>query len=149
MMVSMDLQSWWVFFLAFYKQNELLFFFFFVILGFELRAFTLSHYTSPIFVMGFFEVGSRELFAWAGFEPCSPDLWVVRIIGVSHWHLVPSFVFWDRVLLCRPAGLELIIHLLYPPECWNHRHVPLCPATFLFMFLQCWGLIPGPCTCSC
>jgi hypothetical protein len=40
-----------------------------VILGFELRAYTLSHSTSPIFVMGFFEIGSGELFAWGGCEP--------------------------------------------------------------------------------
>jgi hypothetical protein len=34
------------------------------VLGFELRASTLSHSTSLIFVMGFFEIGSRKLFAW-------------------------------------------------------------------------------------
>jgi hypothetical protein len=45
------------------------FFFFFAVLGLELRAFTLSHSTSPIFVIRFFEIGSGELFAWAGFEP--------------------------------------------------------------------------------
>jgi hypothetical protein len=39
-----------------------------VVLGLELRVYTLSHSTSPIFVMGVFEIGSRELFAWAGFE---------------------------------------------------------------------------------
>jgi hypothetical protein len=33
----------------------LLFFFFFEVLGFELRAYTLSHYHQPIFVMGFFQ----------------------------------------------------------------------------------------------
>jgi hypothetical protein len=42
--------------------------FLFVVLGFELRAFILSHSTSPIFVKGFFEIGSLELFAQAGFE---------------------------------------------------------------------------------
>jgi hypothetical protein len=42
--------------------------FFFAVLGLELRAYTLSHSTSPIFVMGFFEIGSHELFAQAGFE---------------------------------------------------------------------------------
>jgi hypothetical protein len=47
------------------------FFFFFAVLGFELRAYTLSYSTSPIFVMAFFEIGSPELFAWAGFEPQS------------------------------------------------------------------------------
>jgi hypothetical protein len=40
-----------------------LFFFFFVaVLGFELRAYTLSHSTSPFFCDGFFEIGSGELF---------------------------------------------------------------------------------------
>jgi hypothetical protein len=47
------------------------FFFFFVVLGLELRAFTLSQSTSPIFVTGFIEIGSGELFAQADFEPQS------------------------------------------------------------------------------
>jgi hypothetical protein len=34
--------------------------FFFVVLVFELRAYTLSHSTSPFFVKGFFEIGSRR-----------------------------------------------------------------------------------------
>jgi hypothetical protein len=42
-----------------------------VVLGFELRAYTLS--LQPLlqlfFVMGFFKIGSQKLFAWAGFEP--------------------------------------------------------------------------------
>jgi hypothetical protein len=42
-----------------------------VALGFELRAYTLSHSTSPFFVMGFFEIVSYKLFAQAGFEPQS------------------------------------------------------------------------------
>jgi hypothetical protein len=46
--------------------------FFFAILGLELRTYTLSHSISPfVFVMGFFEIGPRELFARAGFEPQS------------------------------------------------------------------------------
>jgi hypothetical protein len=48
-----------------------LFFSFFAVLGFELRASTLSHSTSPFFVMGFLEIGSHKLFAWAGFKPGS------------------------------------------------------------------------------
>jgi hypothetical protein len=47
------------------------FFFFFPVLGFELRAFALSHSTSPFFVKGFFKIGCRELFAHAVFEPLS------------------------------------------------------------------------------
>jgi hypothetical protein len=34
------------------------FFWFFAVLGLVLGAFTLSHSTSPIFVMGVFEIGS-------------------------------------------------------------------------------------------
>jgi hypothetical protein len=45
--------------------------FFFVVLELELGAFTLSHSTSPFVVMGFFEIGSSELFAQAGFKPRS------------------------------------------------------------------------------
>jgi hypothetical protein len=47
-------------------------FFVFAVLGLELRVFTLSNSTSPIFVKGFFEIGSHELFAWAGFKPRDP-----------------------------------------------------------------------------
>jgi hypothetical protein len=43
-------------------------FFVFLVLEFELRAYTLSRSTSPFFVMGFSEKGSRELFAQAGFK---------------------------------------------------------------------------------
>jgi hypothetical protein len=41
---------------------------FFAVLGLELRVFTSSHSTSPISVKGFFEIGSHELFAGAGFK---------------------------------------------------------------------------------
>jgi hypothetical protein len=44
-------------------SGTLSFFFFFTLLGFELRAYTLSHSTSPSFVVGFFELGPQELFA--------------------------------------------------------------------------------------
>jgi hypothetical protein len=43
--------------------------FLFVLAPYPHGAFTLSHSTSLIFfVIGFFEIGSGELFAWAGFE---------------------------------------------------------------------------------
>jgi hypothetical protein len=46
---------------------------FFAVLGLELRAFTLSHSTSPIFVRDFFfEVASHKLFARVSRDP--PDL---------------------------------------------------------------------------
>jgi hypothetical protein len=42
-----------------------------MVLGFELRTYTLGHSTSPVFVMvnGFFKIGFPELFAQVGFEP--------------------------------------------------------------------------------
>jgi hypothetical protein len=54
--------------------NFILFIYFFVVLRFELRAYTLSHSTNPLFCDGFFEIQSRELFApvASNFEP--PDL---------------------------------------------------------------------------
>jgi hypothetical protein len=39
-----------------------------VVLEFELRAFTLSPSTSPIFVKGFFKIGSHKVFVRAGFK---------------------------------------------------------------------------------
>jgi hypothetical protein len=45
-------------------------FFFFAVLGFELRAYTLSH-SKPLFVMGFLKIGSGKLFSQAGFRPQS------------------------------------------------------------------------------
>jgi hypothetical protein len=52
-------------------KQDLRIFLFFPVLRLEVRAYTLSHSTSPIFCDGFFEIGSRKLFAWAGFEPPS------------------------------------------------------------------------------
>jgi hypothetical protein len=46
-----------------------LYFFFFEALGFEFRAYTLSHSTSHFFVKVFFKIGSHKLFVQAGFEP--------------------------------------------------------------------------------
>jgi hypothetical protein len=43
----------------------------FVVLGLKLGPYTLSHYTSYFFMMGFFEIESSKLFARAGFKPQS------------------------------------------------------------------------------
>jgi hypothetical protein len=45
--------------------------FIFVVLGFDLRAYILSHLTIPFFCDRFFKIGSCKLFAQAGFEPRS------------------------------------------------------------------------------
>jgi hypothetical protein len=39
-----------------------------MVLGLELRVYTLSRSTSPFIVMEFFKIGSHKLFAQAGFE---------------------------------------------------------------------------------
>jgi hypothetical protein len=51
-----------------FRRSE---FFFVAVVGLELRAFTLRHTTSPIFVKGFSRQGFLELFAQAGFKPPS------------------------------------------------------------------------------
>jgi hypothetical protein len=40
-----------------------------VVLGFELRAYALSHSARPFLRWVFLKIGSCELFAWGGFEP--------------------------------------------------------------------------------
>jgi hypothetical protein len=46
-----------------------------MVLGFELRAYTLSYSTSPLLWWVLVEIGSPELFAWVGFgEPLVPGL---------------------------------------------------------------------------
>jgi hypothetical protein len=47
------------------------FFFFHVELGFEVRVYTLSHSTSPFFVMDSLKIGFLELLAQSGFKPQS------------------------------------------------------------------------------
>jgi hypothetical protein len=47
---------------------------FFAVIGFETRAYTLSHSTSPIFGMGFFKIESQELFARLASNLNPPDL---------------------------------------------------------------------------
>jgi hypothetical protein len=42
--------------------------FIFAILGFELRAYILSHSPALFFCEGLFKIGSFELFIWAGLE---------------------------------------------------------------------------------
>jgi hypothetical protein len=51
------------------KQNKsCYYYYYFVVLGFELKAFTLSHSISPFFCEGFFNTGFLELFAWDGIK---------------------------------------------------------------------------------
>jgi hypothetical protein len=93
-----------------------------LVLWFELRAFTLRHSTSPIFVMGIFEIGSHELFAWGWFQTMIlliSTSWVARISVVSHWCLArPHFLY----LICCDM-LRLVLCLDCCEECCNsHGH---------------------------
>jgi hypothetical protein len=61
----------------------------------------LGHSATPFSVMGFFEIGSCELFVWGwlwtGILLISAT-WVTRITGVSHWH--PALCSsWDEFLI--------------------------------------------------
>jgi hypothetical protein len=67
--------------------TRLLSFFFFSVLGFELRAYNLSH-SKPFFCDGFLKIGSQKLFAQAGFKSTLlliSVFLVARITEVSHW----------------------------------------------------------------
>jgi hypothetical protein len=61
-------------FLGIEHYFHLEFFFFFVVLGFELRAYTLSHSINSFLVKGIFKIESRELFASAASNCNLPDL---------------------------------------------------------------------------
>jgi hypothetical protein len=60
-------------------------FFFFLVLGFGLRTYTLSHSTSPIFVMLFFP---RE--SLTNYFARSPDLCLLSSQGYRHEPLAPG-----------------------------------------------------------
>jgi hypothetical protein len=88
--------------------------FFCVVLGLELRAFTLSHSTSP-FYEGFFKIGSCELFAWGWLQTVillTSASQVARIAGMSHWLLALLSVFDHNILWILYIELLTIWQLL-------------------------------------
>jgi hypothetical protein len=110
---------------------------FFVVLGFELRAFTLSHSTSPIFffffVMGIFEIGSHELVAWDDFKSQSSWSLPPEYLGLQIWATGPAIPFFF-FLRCSLTGWKFKILLPQSPKCWDYRCALLHPAvTLIFM----------------
>jgi hypothetical protein len=94
-------------FICFYLTYGLFpFFFFFVaVLGFELRAYSLSHSTSHIFVMGVFRDKVSTLFAQAGFKPWSSCSLPPEYLGLQYEPPEPSQIisFYHHIAL---AGLS-------------------------------------------
>jgi hypothetical protein len=54
-------------------------------------------------VLDIFEVGSQEVFSWAGLEPWSswsPPPGVAKITGLNHQHLTCGFLVFKKYLNC-------------------------------------------------
>jgi hypothetical protein len=67
-----------------------------VVLGLELRAFTLSHSTSPIFFVKGFLIGSHGTICLGWLQTAILLIslsWIARITGVSHWRLARLQIF--------------------------------------------------------
>jgi hypothetical protein len=97
----------------------------------------LSHSTSPVFVMGFFEIGSRDLFSLGWLQ--TPTLlisasWVTRITSTSHqqprfWtlcfcYIKPSHFFHSVQNIFRHI-LSVLYHLSSQHP-WEKGTAPFC-----------------------
>jgi hypothetical protein len=104
-------------------------FFVFLVLGFELRDYTLSHSTN-LFLMGVFQIGSPKLF-WADFKPWSSWSLPLEWLGLQAWpparsHFLVLIIFlWsccyrspcsrDVCLACRDMGSVSVTY----PKCFK------------------------------
>jgi hypothetical protein len=103
-----------------------------VVLGLELRTFTLSHSTSPIFVKGYFKIESHERFAQGSFK--------LRSSRVA-WAIGTQLYFFDRVLvlcLCWPAAWSS--YSCFPCS-WDDRCMP--PHQAIYYSRWCLENLPG------
>jgi hypothetical protein len=101
-------------------------FIYFAVLGFELRAYTLSHFTSPFFCDGFFwDRVSRTICLIVRIAILISASWVARITGVSHRrpaiiqflrHISLSFFFGSTRVLIQSFTLarQALYHLSHP-----------------------------------
>jgi hypothetical protein len=72
---------------------------FFVVGGLEIRAYTLSHSTSPFFVMGFFKIGSHKLLART--LKHDPPCWVWEPKGQINEYSIPHGEHYEPCTLRR------------------------------------------------
>jgi hypothetical protein len=106
---------------SYIKKTILFYYFIFAVLGFELRAYSLSHSTSSFFVMGFFEIRSNILFAWGWLQTSVLLIsasWVARIIGMSH-QCPADFIFLFSVFSWAVTGEVFWTSVL--SHCWERN----------------------------
>jgi hypothetical protein len=97
-------------FISFVAFCSLFFFlFFFFSAGIWTQGLHLEPLHQPFFVMGFFEIGSCKLFAWAGFKLQSTS-WIARITCMSH---PPQALFFSLLML-------IVSDLQFSPLFKNH-----------------------------
>jgi hypothetical protein len=93
-------------------------------------------------VIGFFRLGSRELFAWPGFEGWSSwslISWVARIAGMSHWCSACSTSWAMPPALC--SFCVCAFHVIYTLLLYiqaHHSWVLFCCVLFLRVFCFHW-----------
>jgi hypothetical protein len=104
-------------------------FFFFAVLGFELRAYTLSRSTA-LFVLGILEIGSYKLFAWAGFEPRSSWSLLPEKLGLQVWTFHSKIVFYHFSFNFLQS-LQTLAYI-YPMICFCMTHKP----RIVFVFVK-------------
>jgi hypothetical protein len=88
----------------------------------------------PFLVVGFFNIGSLELFVWGWLQTeilPNSAFWVARITGVSHWYLAPLYILstlvpelfivfhWFICLsLCQYHTILIFINIFWSQEVW-------------------------------
>lgn len=68
-----------------------------------------------------------------------PYYWDYMHTGTYHYSqffcfrwLVSCSQDWPWIFYAVEAGFELLILVLLPPKCWNHKDVPWCLASFIY-----------------
>jgi hypothetical protein len=58
----------------------------------------------------------------------NPGLWICYASAVTLNYIPSPWFFQTGSCYVTPCGLGLLILQPMPPECWDYRHTPLCPA---------------------